>query len=74
MVVLITPHSVAQPWVLLEVGGAFVYRKGYRIVAVLCHVEVDSIPSMLKSKRAIDLNELDLYVAEVSERVKDWKK
>src|SRR3954467_3491743 len=30
LVVLITPHSVGRPWVLLEVGGAWVWSKAIR--------------------------------------------
>ena len=52
-VVLLTPESFDRPWVLLEVGAAWAQRKGARIIAVLCHVEVDRIPAMIKSKKAI---------------------
>jgi hypothetical protein len=37
---------------------------------VLYHVDVDPIPEMLKSKKAIILNDLDDYLAEVEKRVK----
>lgn len=43
LVVLLTPESADRPWVLLEVGAAWGWRKGYRVVPVLCHVSVDAI-------------------------------
>jgi len=33
---------------------------------VLCHVSVDSIPAMIKNKKAIALNELDLLLGELA--------
>lgn len=69
LVVLLTPKSIDRPWVILEVGAAWGWRKAFRIVVVLYHVEADLIPAMLKSKKAILLNELDEYLSEVSKRV-----
>jgi hypothetical protein len=69
LLVLLSPESVDRPWVLLEVGAAW-GRKISRIVAILCHVRIDAIPSMLSSKKAIPLNEFDQYIAELSKRVK----
>lgn len=69
MVVLLTPSSVNRQWVLLEVGGAWLWSKKLRIVVVLCHVSVDPIPEILKSKKAIALNDFDDYVSELAKRV-----
>jgi hypothetical protein len=69
-VVLLTPDSVSRPWVLLEVGAAWGWRKKSPIVAILCHVNVDSIPDIIKSKKAIPLNDFDKYLAELSHRIK----
>jgi hypothetical protein len=71
MVVLLTPESVGRQWVLLEVGGARLWRKGYRIVAVLQHVEIDPIPPMIKSKKAIKMNDFDAYLRELSLRLNE---
>jgi len=68
LLVLLTPQSVSRPWVLLEVGGAWLRR--IRIVAVRYHVEVDAIPATIKAKKSIHLNELDEYLAEVEKRVR----
>lgn len=69
MVVLLTPKSNGRPWVLLETGAAWGCRKGFRIVVVLYHVDIDPLPDMLKSKKAIPLNDFDDYLAEVAHRV-----
>jgi len=74
MVILLTPESTGRPWVLLEAGGAWVTRARYRIVAVLCHVRVDTIPEMLASKKAIPLNAFDEYLKELKERVRRHKR
>ncbi|MEW4566347.1 toll/interleukin-1 receptor domain-containing protein [Tautonia sp. JC769] len=70
LVVLLTPKSVDRTWVTLEIGAAWGWSKNLRIVVVLYHVDVDPIPEMLKSKKAIFLNDLDDYLAEVEKRVK----
>lgn len=70
LVVLLTPNSVNRPWVLLEVGAAWGWSKAIRIIPVLCHVDVDPIPSMLKSKKAVHLNDLANVLEEVKRRVR----
>jgi TIR domain len=69
LVVLLTPESVDRPWVLLEVGAAWGWRKDYRIVPVLCHVTVDAIPDIIKGKKAFQMNEFDQYLKELQKRV-----
>jgi len=69
LVVLLTPESVNRPWVLLEVGAAWGRRRRSRIVAVLCHVEVDTVPEMIASKKALPLNQFDDYLRELRDRV-----
>jgi hypothetical protein len=70
LIVLLTPDSVDRPWVLLEVGAAWGWRKNYRIVPVLCHTDVESIPDIIKAKKAFHLNEFDQYLAELKERLR----
>ena len=69
LVLLLTPDSADRPWVLLEAGAFWGKRKNARIVAVLCHVEVDPIPDMIKSKKAISINDFDDYLKDLSTRV-----
>ncbi len=70
LVVLLTPESVDRPWVLLEVGAAWGRRRNYRIVPVLCHVTVDAIPDIIEGKKAVQINEFNQYLTELSRRVK----
>jgi hypothetical protein len=70
LVVLLTPQSADRPWVLLEVGAAWGWRKNYRIVPVLCHVSVDAIPDIIKGKKAYQINDFDQYLKDLKKRVK----
>ena len=69
LVILLTPQSVNRDWVKIEFGAAWGWSRKIRILPVLYHVEIDPIPSMLQSKKAISLNEFDNYLAELSQRV-----
>ena len=72
MVLLLTPESVDRQWPLLEVGAAALGMSEYvRITTVLCHVDVDPIPQMLKSKKAINLNEFDTLINQIGERARE---
>jgi len=71
IIVLLTPDSVDRQWVVLEVGAAWGWSKRMRITMVMCHVSVDPIPDMIKNKKAISLNEIDEYLHQLSNRVKD---
>ena len=66
MLVLFTPRSVERTWVKLEVGMALGHNK--RIVSLLYHVDIDPIPTMLKARKAMPLNDADGYFAEVAAR------
>ncbi len=69
LVILLTPDSVHRPWVQFEAGAFWGRRSGARIVAVLCHVESDAIPDMIKSKKAVSINAFDHYLTELRRRV-----
>jgi len=68
VIVLLTPNSINRPWVSLEVGAAWFKNKA-RIVAVLYNVTTDPIPTMIRSKKAIQLNDFDDYVSELKKRI-----
>lgn len=70
LVVLLTPNSADRPWVLLEVGAAWGWSKNMRITAIMCHVDVDPIPGMIKSKKAIPINEIPGFLSELKARIK----
>lgn len=69
LVVILTPHSANRPWVLLEVGAAWGWSKSARIIPIMCHVDVDTVPRMIRSKKAINLNDCGDYLAELKQRV-----
>jgi len=69
--VLLTPSSVNRQWVTLEVGAAWGWSRNIRIVPIMCHVDVDPIPGMIKAKKAIHLNDFDQYLAELKRRLRE---
>jgi hypothetical protein len=71
MVVLLTPASVNRPWVLFEVAAA--WQRRAQIVVIRQYVETDSIPAMLQSKKAIDLNDFNRYLDELRTRLRTKK-
>ncbi len=73
MIVLMTPESVDRQWVLLEVGCAWGRRQNARIIAVLCHVDVDNIPNIIRSKKAVQINSFDEYLQELKKRVERYR-
>jgi hypothetical protein len=72
VVVLLTPESVDRPWVLFEVGAAWGRKQNAKIIAILCHVEVDTIPDLIKSKKAVSINSFDEYLEELKHRVEKY--
>jgi len=72
IVVLLTPNSVDRPWVLLEVGAAWGWSKSIRITAVMCHVDVDPIPGLIKAKKAIDINDCNELFTQIKARVRRY--
>jgi TIR domain len=69
MLVLVTPESINRPWVLLEVGGAWL--RGMRITPILCHVAVDRIPEIIRSKKAVNLNDFEAYVESIRHQLQN---
>jgi hypothetical protein len=74
MLVVVTPESVNRPWVLFEVGAFWGRNKEARIVPVLCHVEYDTIPELIRSKKAIHINAFDEYLVELRQRISRAKR
>ncbi|MGN6726952.1 MAG: toll/interleukin-1 receptor domain-containing protein [Tepidisphaeraceae bacterium] len=66
--VLLSPSSKDRAWVHAEVGAAWLLKR--RIVVVLCHVKTNTIPAMLASEKAININDLGAYISELKERLK----
>jgi hypothetical protein len=72
LVVVLTPVSVGRPWVMLEIGAAWL--AGKRIVPVCYHVEPTTIPTILQKTKAILLNDFDRYLAELAARIGDERR
>ncbi len=70
LLVLLTPTSVGRQWVTLEVGAAWGWSRRSRIVVILNHVSVDTVPDIIKNKKAMSLNDFDNYLKELAERVR----
>lgn len=71
LLVLLTRDSVARPWVLVEIGGALALDK--HLVAIVNHVNHSEIPDAIAGCLAIDLNDFDTYVEQVTNRAKKSK-
>lgn len=73
LLALFTPWVVDRNWLWVEIGAARV--RNLRIVAVLHEVNLGMIErekggsTFLRSKNAVDINELDSYFRELDERV-----
>jgi hypothetical protein len=67
LVVLLSEYSVDRPWVLIEIGAAWVLEK--RIVAVMDKLSPDQMPDVIAPFRGVDLNEIQDYVNELVGRV-----
>jgi len=70
-VVLLTPQSLNRQWVLIEMGAAWSFDK--RIVVILYQIDADLIPKTFARRKAIQLNDFDEYIAELSERIGETK-
>jgi hypothetical protein len=66
LLMLLSPAALKSPWVLMEIGGAKVLRK--RLIPILVHVGTNDLPHPLAAGLARDLNEIEDYLDEVSER------
>lgn len=67
VLVLLTPQSAGRDWIRWEAATAWSYEK--RIVVVQYHVEISGVPTMLRSKKTVLLNDFDNYLAEVAGRL-----
>ena len=66
--VLLSWYSIYQPWVLIEIGAAWVLEK--RIIAIIDKVTPEEMPDIMTPYKAIDLNNFDEYLYQLIKRVK----
>lgn len=67
LLLLVSPAALTSTWVLLEVGGA--RALGKRLVPVLFHVLPNELPQPISRHLARDINEIDVYYAELRGRM-----
>lgn len=65
-IVLLTRRSLSRPWVLIEMGAAWIQRK--RLVAVMEDVTPEELPDIILPHKAVDINEFDEYLGELRRR------
>jgi hypothetical protein len=66
LLILLSPSSVASPWVLVEIGGA--KALGKRIAPILLHLGANDIPSPITKKLALDINNIERYYDQLKAR------
>jgi len=77
LLVLLTPWSINRPYIWLEIGAFWGYRK--RMVGILHGVTAkdlstdERIPIALKRLDMINLNDIASYFTQLDERIKDWR-
>jgi hypothetical protein len=69
--VLLTRYSTDRPWVLIEIGAAWVLGK--RIVAIVDKVSPEEMPDVITPYKAMDLNAFDEYLDQLINRAKGVK-
>lgn len=70
VVVLISPYSARSKWVPMEIGVAL--GQGKQITPILCHAGPEAFSAM-SGIRAVDLNRLQGFCAELKKRIDQWK-
>jgi hypothetical protein len=66
--VLLSRYSIDRPWVLIEIGAAWVLGK--RITAIIDKVTPEEMPDIITPYKALDLNSFDEYLEQLLGRVK----
>jgi hypothetical protein len=70
--VLLTKNSIDRPWVLIEISAAWGHNK--RIIAIIDKVTPEEMPDIILPYKAVDLNDLDEYIKQLSDRAKGARK
>lgn len=70
--ILLSPSSLKSEWVLIELGGALALEK--RIVPILLYVGANEVPQIINLKLSRDINDIDRYYKEVSDKITTTEK
>lgn len=71
VVVFVTKYSASSSWVITETGAAWGLDK--RIVVIIDKVTPEEMPKIVVPFKAIDVNDFDTYIKQLSGRVKGAK-
>lgn len=66
-IVLLSPESIKSPWVIFEIGGAYMQHK--RVTPILYHVTSDVMP--ISGLKGIDLNKFDQFLLQLAKRIRE---
>jgi hypothetical protein len=66
LVILVSSFSIKSWWVAWEIGLAEAFKK--RIIPILDKVETNQVHPLIAPHKAIDLNDLDKYLASIVKR------
>lgn len=58
-----------MPWVLIEIGAAWVLGK--RITAIIDKIVPEEMPAIITNYKAIDINNFDEYLEQLYQRIKE---
>ena len=67
--VLLSRYSIDRPWVLIEIGAAWVLGK--RIIAIIDKITPEEMPGIITPYKAIDLNNFNEYLEQLFNRIKE---
>jgi len=67
--VLLSRYSIDRPWVLIEIGAAWVLER--RIIAIIDKVTPEEMPDIITPYKAIDLNSFEEYLEQLINRAKE---
>ena len=67
MVVLLTPNSVARPWILHEIGMMYTLRRP--IVPVYHQIDANQFPPLVRDNRGYPLDDFGRYVSDLARRI-----
>lgn len=67
-VVLLTRYSKDRPWVLIEMGAAWGLKRP--MIAIIDKIGPKEMPDIVSPYKAVDLNDFDQYLEQLSKRVK----
>jgi hypothetical protein len=66
MIVLLSPASINEDWVMLEIGAVAVQEK--RITAIMDKLDYKDVPDAISDRIAIPLNKFDRFLEELQQR------